>query len=79
MNHHFHIQDDILLSYEGRDESVIVPEGIRTIGEGAFKVCVSLKQVSLPSTLCHIMAGAFKGCRKLRKIQIPQGVTKIGD
>ena len=79
MNHHFHIQNDILLSYEGRDESVIVPEGIRTIGEGAFKACVSLKQVSLPSALCHIMAGAFKGCRKLRKIQIPQGVTEIGD
>lgn len=34
MNRHFHIQDDILLLYEGKEESVIVPEGIRTIGEG---------------------------------------------
>jgi len=79
MNRHFHIQDDILLLYEGKEESVIVPEGIRTIGEGAFKACVSLKKVTLPSSLRHIMTGAFKGCRKLQEITIPQGVTKIGD
>ncbi|NBH70803.1 leucine-rich repeat domain-containing protein [Clostridiaceae bacterium] len=79
MNHHFHIQDDILLRYEGKEESVIVPEGIRTIGEGAFKACVSLKEVTLPPGLSRILAGAFKGCRKLEKIEIPQGASEIGD
>lgn len=79
MNNLFHIQDDILISYYGREECVTVPSHVRTIGEGAFKACVSLKKIILPSGLCRILAGAFKGCRQLEEIVIPPGVTDIGD
>ncbi len=75
----FHTDHDTLLSYQGRAESITVPEGIRVIGPGAFKACVSLKKISLPQSLGAIMAGAFKGCRKLEDIQIPPGVSFIGD
>lgn len=75
----FHITDGVLHAYTGRDEFVIVPEYVHTIGEGAFKACVSLKKAVLPSRLKHILSGAFKGCRKLETIHIPQGVLTVGD
>lgn len=74
----FHIDRDVLLSYQGRAESVTVPDGIRVIGTGAFKSCVSLKKVSLPESLHTIMAEAFKGCRKLEDIELPSKVSCIG-
>ena len=38
------IKDGVLQAYTGREEILIVPDGIHTIGEGAFKACVSLKK-----------------------------------
>lgn len=73
-----HIEDGVLLSCTGRDETVIVPEQVHTIGDGAFKACVSLKKAVLPETLRVIGNHAFKGCRKLMEIRIPAGVSSIG-
>ena len=74
----YSIRDGVLESYEGREETVHVPEGIHTIGEGAFKGCVSLKKVILPRGLKYILRDAFKGCRKLEEVEIPDGVVYIG-
>ncbi len=74
----YHIKDGKLESYTGREENITVPEGIHTIGEGAFKGCVSLRKVVLPSGLRYIMGDAFKGCRKLEEVEIPEGVIYIG-
>ncbi len=78
MKDFFHIKDGILVAYTGREEEVIVPNQVHTIGEGAFKACVSLKRVVLPTGLKRIMDGAFKGCRMLEEAEIPQGVCYIG-
>ena len=73
------IQDQILVSYGMREETVIVPEGVHTIGEDALKACVSLKKIVLPKSLRFIKPRAFKGCRNLREVKIPEGVSYIGD
>ena len=65
MENDFQIENGILKSYTGRQEQVTVPEEVRIVGENAFKGCVSLRKVVLPSGLEHILAGAFKGCRRL--------------
>ena len=57
----FIIEDGVLKAYTGRAEIVEVPKEVHTIGEGAFKACVSLKKIILPQSLHTIMAGAFKG------------------
>lgn len=75
----YQIRDGILESYRGRETCVEVPKGVHTIGEGAFKACVSLREVILPAGLRTIGSRAFKGCRKLEKIEIPSGVSIIGD
>lgn len=75
---YYEIEDGVLVRYTGREEVLQVPEGIHTVGEGAFKGCVSLKKVVLPQGLNCIMGDAFKGCRKLEEIIIPDGVSYIG-
>lgn len=75
---YYQIENGVLTRYTGREEVIQVPEGIHTVGEGAFKGCVSLKEVVLPQGLNCIMGDAFKGCRKLEEVVIPDGVTYIG-
>lgn len=72
------IRNGILEAYTGRENLVEVPEGVHTIGEEAFKACVSIRRAVLPSSLCRILAGAFKGCRNLEEIEIPKGVSFVG-
>ncbi len=79
MENDFQIEKGILKSYTGRQEQVIVPEEVHTIGEDAFKGCVSLRKVVLPAGLVHILSGAFKGCRRLKEIAVPPGVTHVGE
>lgn len=59
--------------------SVILPEGIESIGKSAFEGCSALQNVSLPQSLTTIAAGAFKGCSNLTTITIPRAVKMIGD
>lgn len=78
MANYFHVENGVLKSYTGREDTAAVPENVHTIGEGAFKGCVSLKEVILPFGVRRIEAGAFKGCRRLRRIQMPESVSYIG-
>lgn len=56
---------------------ITIPEGIETIGKGAFKNCKELTKVTLPTTLESICTGAFEGCSSLKSIEIPEGVETI--
>jgi len=43
----------------------------------AFRDCVNITRVSLPSSLIGILSGAFMGCENLTQIQIPRSVQII--
>ena len=58
--------------------SVSIPEGVTTIGKGAFQNCKSLTSVSLPSTLVAIDYFAFSGCSKLDNVNVPSNTTYVG-
>lgn len=73
------LENGFFISYEGREEVVTVPEGVHTIGEDAFKACVSIKKIVLPHSLRRILPRAFKGCRNLCELEIPEGVEEIGE
>ena len=59
--------------------SVVVEEGVTTIGNRTFRNCSNLESVTLPSTLTKIDQGAFQSCTSLTKIEIPTSVTTIGE
>ncbi|MGP1530309.1 MAG: leucine-rich repeat protein [Treponema sp.] len=60
-------------------EGVIeVPDYVKSIASNAFKDCVKVTEVKLPSGLTEIGSEAFRGCTGLTSITIPAGVTQIG-
>jgi len=59
--------------------SVTIPNSVTVIGGNAFNGCVSLTNLSLPSTgLLSIGSWAFIGCTSLTSVTIPNSVTSIG-
>lgn len=58
--------------------TIIVPEGVTTIKDGAFYQLTSMTNISLPSTITSIGTHAFYNCTALDSITIPEGVTTIG-
>ena len=51
---------------------------ITTIGDGAFRNCVNLKEMTLPDSVTSIGAGAFQNCAGITELTIPASVTSIG-
>ena len=72
----FEIENGVLTEYQGKDVDVIVPEGVREIGEGAFWRC-DVESVRLPQGIRAIRSGAFMNCRSLRRINLPESVRTI--
>ena len=75
-NNDFYIKDGMLKKYLGSESFVIIPEGVRKIGDYVF-ACCSLVSVTIPSSVAEIGDHAFSGCSRLVSITIPSGVTKL--
>ncbi len=59
-------------------KTLIIPEGITHITNGAFRNYYGLEEVFFPSTLVEIGARAFENCTSLKFISLPFSVEKIG-
>ena len=59
--------------------SVVIPDGVTTIGDYAFKNCSGLNSVDIGNGLISIGDYAFQYCNSLTSVTIPDGVTIIGD
>lgn len=64
---------------QSAQSAYIVPEGVTSIGNAAFKGASSLTSITLPSALTAISNDCFRGCSSLTSITIPEGVTSIGN
>ncbi|MBQ9078527.1 MAG: leucine-rich repeat protein [Ruminococcus sp.] len=65
-------------SYTENIVSVIIEDGVTTIGHTMFYDCSNLTSVTIPDSVTSIGDGAFEGCTKLNSIKIPDSVTEIG-
>lgn len=76
----FEITEDILVRYNGGDETVTVPDGIREIGSRAFCGNETLRTVILPDSVEMINNSAFADCVNLETVEISEqsGLTTIG-
>jgi hypothetical protein len=61
-----------------RPGSYAIPNGVTSIGDGAFLGC-SLGNVTLPGGVASIGSDAFNGCSHLTNVVIPNSVTNIGN
>ena len=51
----------------------------KSIGDGAFSFCRSVKDITIPSSVTSIGKGAFSNCSGLVSITIPGSMKSIGD
>ena len=59
-------------------ETVILEEGVTSIGQEAFSYCSKLSSVRLPNTLRRIDNLAFVGCGALKSIILPASLEVLG-
>ncbi len=66
-----------LISVDSYNDTFVIPEGVKFIGECAFWKCEELKSVNIPNSVIDIGTSAFAGCESLKKIDIPDSVERI--
>ena len=57
--------------------NIVLPNGIRTLGQYAFHNCSSLENLVLSTNVYSIGESAFQGCSSLTEINVPGRVTYI--
>ena len=57
----------------------VIPNSVTSIGDGAFRGCRGLTELTLPSSVTSIGESAFSGCSGLTELTLPNSVTSIGN
>ena len=71
------IISNMLLDYVGKEETVVIPDGITEIGASAFNNNMTVREIVIPDSVIEIGPLAFKWCSSLESFVIPNGVKKI--
>ena len=58
-------------------KSVIINDGVTSIGDSAFDGCTGLTSITIPDSIISIGDSAFSSCSGLTSITIPDNVTNI--
>ncbi len=66
------------VQYREEIQTLIIEEGITTVGWSAFQWCPSLENVSLPNTIESLEYAAFSFCTSLKEIYLPESLRCIG-
>ena len=59
--------------------SVVLSDGITSIGNSAFWRCERLTSVTIPASVTSISEKAFSECKSLTGISLPAGLSSIGE
>lgn len=77
----YQIEGTTLVQYNGKDENVVIPKNVKTIGKAAFKNNTSMRTLSFEkgTEIQKIANGAFEGCAALDEVTLPSGLIEISD
>ena len=56
---------------------ITIPNSVKTIGDGAFMGCVSLKSITIPDSVTRIESYAFSNCTALENVKFSKAMTNI--
>lgn len=70
---HFLICGSTIHAYFGKEEVVVIPEGITVLSECSFDCMTEMKTVQLPSSIQDVGEEPFRGCDNLETVIVPQG------
>ncbi len=60
-------------------KNTLIPRTVTRIGNSAFSICRSLKEIYIPESVEYIGDRAFNTCANLQLVNIPKSVKEIGD
>lgn len=66
-----------VISPESAVTSIVIPEGITSIGEDSFKQFTSIETVTIPASVKVIETNAFNGCTTLTAVHATDGLKRI--
>ena len=73
----FYISGKILMSYNGSEERVTIPDGIEIIGESCFEGNEKLGRVIMSDTVCEVHENAFRNCVCMQSAAMSESLQKI--
>ena len=73
----FQIKGSTLKAYQGSSATVVIPDGITTIGPNAFGENKVIKKVVIPDSVTTIKKQAFVNCSKLEEVVLGNNVTTV--
>ena len=80
----FEIKDNVLVKYHGKEDYIMIPDGITRIGEYAFcdrkNLCTGIMQIKgvyIPEGVVSIGYSAFRNCYNLERVSLPESLVRI--
>lgn len=65
--------------YLSKITSIIIPDGVKSIGYEAFQYCYDLKSVTMPNSVTKIEYRAFEDCTSLNSINLSEGLSVLAE
>lgn len=78
-NSNFVIRENVLISYNGVDSHVVIPDNVKKIGDHAFWSLNFIEAVEIPESVTEIEEGAFWSCSGLKFVSAAEGLKTIGE
>ncbi len=69
----------LLFCPRGKSGSFAIPNGVKVIGQSAFRVCSNLTSLALPDSVTVMEENALLGCSSLTSLTLSANLTKISD
>ncbi|MBE6876801.1 MAG: leucine-rich repeat domain-containing protein [Ruminococcus sp.] len=80
----FEIKDNVLIKYHGKENYIMIPDGVTRIGEYAFcdrkNLCMGIMQIKgvyIPEGVVSIGHSAFRNCWNLERVSLPESLVRI--
>lgn len=78
MNNYASASSEPYYSYRSSATSIIVANGVTSIGQNAFNGFSSVTSVTIPEGITSVGANAFANCSSLTTVTFPSTITQIG-
>ena len=73
----FEIEDGVLVSYNGGETNLVIPDDVTRIGDEALRGNTGIISVTIPDTVTVIGSNAFQNCSSLKTVNMSDSVTEI--